>query len=238
MARTRQTSIAFPCTWGGKRKHAGRKRQGPRKRVSHTTRPALASRFPVHVTVRLAPGMPRLRGRKAAKALRHAFVHGCDRGRFRICQFSVQGNHVHLVCEAADAIALARGIQGWKIRVTRRLNRLWHRCGTVWDDRYHSQIIKSLRQVRNTLCYVLHNARRHGETLPKWAHGIDPYSSAYYFDGWKDDLFREGLSPPQDDEPPPVAEAHTWILTKGWQRYGLIGIHEVPTPDPSQPRLS
>ena len=47
------------------------------------------------------------------------------------------------------------GIQGWKIRVTRRLNRLWRSKGTIWDDRYHSQIIKNLKQVRNTLLYEL-----------------------------------------------------------------------------------
>ena len=159
-----------------------------------------------------------------------AFIHGCNKARFRICQFSVQGNHVHLVCEAADAMALARGIQGWKIRVTRRLNRLWHRKGTIWDDRYYSQIIKNLRQLRNTLCYVLHNARHHHEALPKWVNGIDPYSSAYYFDGWNDDSFREGLSPP-DDEPPPVAPPHTWFLNAGWKRHGLIDLHELPATD-------
>jgi len=229
--RSRQTSIEFPCTWGGKRKGAGRKRApGRRPRVSHDRRPKLASRFPVHVTVRLVSGLPRLRGRKAAKALRHAFVHGCNQGRFRICQFSVQGNHVHLVCEAADATALARGIQGWKIRVTRRLNHLWHRNGTIWDDRYHSQIIKNLRQLRNTLCYVLHNARHHREQLPAWANGVDPYSSAYYFHGWNDDRWREGLSPPQDERPP-VARPGTWFLNTGWKRHGLLGLNELPVPN-------
>ncbi len=176
--------------------------------------------------------MPRLRGRKAAKALRHAFVHGCSKGRFRICQFSVQGNHVHLVCEADDALALARGIQGWKIRVTRRLNKLWHRSGTLWDDRYHAERITNLRQLRNTLCYVLHNARRHGEQLPAWTHGIDPYSSAYYFDGWDDDAFREGLTPSDDDPRPPVAPAQTWFLNVGWRRYGRLGVDEVPAGKP------
>ena len=234
MTRTRQTSIRFPCTWGGKRKRAGRKRApGRRPRVAHNTRAALASRFPVLVTVRLAAGLPRLRGRKAARALRHAFIHGCNKRRFRICQFSVQGNHVHLICEATDAMALARGIQGWKIRVTRRLNRLWHRTGTVWDDRYHSQIIKNLRQVRNTLCYVLQNARRHREPLPQWANGIDPYSSACYFNGWDDDSFRNGLSPPDDGEPPPVAKPHTWFLNIGWRQHGLLNIHETPAPNRS-----
>ena len=230
--RARQVEMEFPCGWGGKRKGAGRKRQHPRKRVPHRRRPKLASRFPVHVTVRLLPGLPRLRGFEAAKALRHAFVHGCDTGTFRICQFSLQGNHAHLICEAKDAAALANGMKGWKTRVTRRLNKLWglrgtKRAGTVWDDRYHANITRTTRQVRNALCYVMNNARRHREELPAWAHGIDPFSSAWYFDGWRDHGWRSGLAPPEGDKAP-VAEARTWLLTEGWQRHGLIGTAEVP----------
>jgi REP element-mobilizing transposase RayT len=189
-------------------------------------RKALASRFPVHVTVRLADGLPRLRGFDVARVLRHAFVYGCKKGAFRICQFSVQGNHIHLICEAKNATALARGVQGWKVRVARRLNSGWHRRGTVFDDRYHAEIITSPRQARNALCYVMQNARRHGERLPGWANGIDPFSSAWYFDGWRDQRWRTGLSPPEGDAP--VAEARTWILSVGWRRCGLVGVDELP----------
>jgi hypothetical protein len=46
--------MAFP-TWGGKRQGAGRKPKGPKAGGSHNRRPALAARFPVHVTVRMLP---------------------------------------------------------------------------------------------------------------------------------------------------------------------------------------
>lgn len=188
----------------------------------------LNSRRPVHVTVRLADGLARLRGREVARVLRHAFVHGCDKGVFRICHFSIQGNHIHLVCEAQSAAALAMGIKAWKTRVTRRLNKLWRRSGTVWDDRYHLELITNLRQVRNTLVYVLHNAKHHDEHLPRWANGIDPYSSAYYFTGWDDDSFKDDLSPPDDNVGPPVAPPQTWFLATGWRRYGLVRLNEQP----------
>jgi putative transposase len=161
---------------------AGRKRVAARLRVPHRKRPELNPRHPVLITVRLADGLPRLRGRRVARALRRAFVFGCSKDVFRICHFSVQGNHIHLVCEAASARALSVGIRAWKNRVTRALNRLWHREGTVWDDRYHSQPVTNLRQTRNTLVYVLHNAKHHGLELPRWANGIDPFSSAYAWD--------------------------------------------------------
>ena len=162
---------------------------------------------------------------------RRAFVRGCDKGGFRICQFSVQGNHIHLICEAVNASELARGVQGWKIRVTKGLNQPWRRQGTVFDDRYHLEIMKSPRQVRNGLCYVMQNARRHGHRLPAWAGGIDPFSSAWYFHGWRDDSWRKGVPPPlPDPDAPgvPVAEARTWLLAIGWRRHGLISIAEVP----------
>jgi putative transposase len=231
MARGRQIPIAFPCGWGGVRKGAGRKRVAERKRIAHRTRPVLDARKPVHVTVRLGAELPRLRGRKPAQVLRRAFVRGCDKGVFRICQFSIQGNHIHLVCEADTAAALAMGIKAWKTRVTRGLNRLWRRSGTVWDDRYHVQLITSLRQLRNTLVYVLHNARHHRERLPRWAQGTDPYSSACYFTGWRNDSFPDGAPQPDRTHATagrPVAQAHTWFLNTGWRRHGLIGLSELP----------
>ncbi len=229
--RSKQLGFAYPPGWGGKREGAGRKRKGRRRRVQHRTRAKLASRYPVHVTVRLLSGLPRLRGFEIARVLRRAFVFGCRKGTFRICQFSVQGNHVHLICEARDSTALARGVQGWKIRVTRAFNGIWSRRGTAFDDRYHSEILRNPRQVRNAVCYVMQNARRHGETLPRWAHGVDPFSSAWYFDGWRDDRWRYGLPPPPEDPDAPgdpVAGAHTWLLETGWRMHGLVGVDETP----------
>ena len=117
--------------------------------------------FPVHVTVRVRDGLPGLRGFRPARELRKAFVYGCNRtsehGVFRICEFSVQGNHVHLLCEAQSARALSRGIQGFKVRVARGMNRLWDRSGPVWGDRYHARIMRTPTEVRNALCYVLKN---------------------------------------------------------------------------------
>jgi putative transposase len=225
-SRRRQVEIEFRSRHGGKRPGAGRKRLAPRPRVPHRKRPQLASRFPVHVTVRLRADLPRLRGAGPAKVLKQAFVYGCDKGVFRICQFSVQGNHVHLVCEARDAVALARGIQGWKIRVARRLNRYWGREGRLFDDRYHAVILTTPGQTRNCLVYVLNNARRHRESVAT----VDIYSSAWYFDGWRSDDWRRGFAPPDNRDGPPVARASTWLLRTGWRLRagGPIDTAEVP----------
>ena len=240
MKRRAQREFEFR-THGGARKGAGRKRTLPgRPRVSHKSREVTKARFPVQVTVRMRPEIARLRNFELCAVLRRAFVYGCKKSSeasassnsgattatsFRICQFSIQGNHIHLMCEAADNEALARGIQGWTVRVARGLNGKLGRKGSVFEDRYHVQIIKTPRQCRAALCYVLQNARRHGERLdPQW-HGMDPFSSAWWFDGWKDNGWREGLVPP---EMRTVAAPETWLLRVGWRRHGLLAIDEVP----------
>ena len=233
MARTSQLHLEFPNTWGGRRKGAGRKRRAAQRQVPHRPRPRLASRFPVHITVRLLPGLPSLRGFELARVLRRAFVHGCDKRGFRICHFSIQRSHIHLICEAKSKDRLARGVQGWKVRVARGLNKPWQRKGSVFDDRYHLEVMKTPRQVRNGLCYVLQNGRRHGQRLPACGNGADVFSSACYFDGWRDDRWRKGVPPPVPDPEapgPPVAAPHTWLLNIGWRRHGLIRIDEVPGP--------
>ena len=53
------------------------------------------------------------------------------------------------------------GMQGLAIRIARGLNRLWGRKGKVFADRYHDRVLRTPREVRNALAYVLNNARRH-----------------------------------------------------------------------------
>ena len=102
-----------------------------RRRVAHRPRAKLASRFPVHITVRLRDDVRRLRNFAMARVLRRAFVRGCDTGRFRICQFDIQGNHIHLVVEACDAAALSHGMQRWSSMVARGINRKLGRSGSA-----------------------------------------------------------------------------------------------------------
>src|SRR5207245_6581941 len=191
MARaSRQTEFEFR-TWGGARDGAGRKPGPGGPGVPHRTRPTLVRRFPVHVTMRAAGSLPPLRGGRARDVLRGAFAVSCDSGAFRLCHFSIQNTHLHLVCEAQDARSLSRGVQGLAVRIARRLNRALRRHGSVWADRYHARILRTPREVRHALAYVLNNARHHralpgGGLLPREC--LDLLSSAPYFDGWRERL--------------------------------------------------
>ena len=67
---------------------------------------------------------------------------------FRICHYSIQGNHLHLICEATDERLLARGVQGFSSLVARRINRLLGRRGKVFADRYHCRALATPRSWR------------------------------------------------------------------------------------------
>lgn len=200
---------------GGRRPGAGRKPKGARPGVPHRTRAPLASRYPVHVTTRLLAGLPNLRRMAENDVLQRAFALGCERFGMRLIEYSIQSNHLHLILEARDRRAVSRGLQGLFVRVAKRLNRLWDRRGTVFADRYHDRILRTPREVRNALRYVLLNARKHGQRF----HGLDPHSSGSWFDGWR------GVRP-RDHRWLPAAR--TWLLAIGWRRHGRIGPLETP----------
>jgi putative transposase len=140
-----------------------------------------------------------------------------------VTQFSVQSDHVHLMVEAANKRTLALGLRGLIIRLARAVNRPLGRKGSVWAGRYHSRALRSPREVRQGLVYVLMNFRKHVRHQP-W--GVDPCSSARWFDG-----FREPRPPSESDpssEQAPIASSRTWLGATGWRRHGLIGIYERP----------
>jgi hypothetical protein len=146
--------------------------------------------------------------------LRRALLRPSD-ARFRVVEFSVQRDHVHLIAEADDASAFSSGMRSLTTRLAHATNRaLGRRAGRVWGDRYHTRALSSPRAVRNALVYVLANARKHlGSAAPR----IDPCSSASSFDG-----FEEKHAPMEPNR------AETWLLRVGWRRHGAIALHEAP----------
>ena len=192
--------------------------------MPHRRRAALAARYPVHVTVKLKKDLGNLRRKRTFETIADALVLGKDRGDFRVCHFSVQRDHVHLMCEAKGAVALSKGMQGLCIRIAKRLNSLLQRKGTVFADRYHAQILKTPRQVRNALAYLLNNFRRHQQVLGDVpANLTDDRSSADWFDG-----FRNRPAYAELDDEAPVAPPRTWLLRIGWRRHRRISTAEVP----------
>jgi len=208
--------------WGGRRTGAGRK-PGPASPVPHRSRKGVIARFPAHVTVRLLPGTPSLRSVALVRVLERSFAGARERDGFRLVHYSLQNTHAHLIVEADDAGALARGMMAVGARIARAVNRVFGRRGRVLAERFHLHLLRTPREVRAALAYVLLNARRHARRLVG-VPSIDPASSGRWFDGWR-------WTPPAHASGipvVPVARARAWLLTIGWRRHGLIDPTEVP----------
>src|SRR5215467_4339477 len=238
-----QQEIRFPDKngqWrGGKRRGAGRPAKGPRPSESHQRRQRFRKSDPLHVVLRATRAVGRLRKRDIYLAVREATLVSFRRDNFRIVHLSIQHNHVHLLVEADDVNALARGMQSFQISAAKHINAAiskrhgQRRTGCVFPDRYHVEVITSRRGARHALAYVLNNWRRHGEHRAAVARTwkIDPFSSGDSFDGW-----RELAESPVMWKTPktylgmPVWRPRTWLLREGWRMYGLVGATEIPGP--------
>ena len=207
---------------GGPRKGAGRKPTRPGSWVAHSMRPRHDRHHPVHVTLRVQRGIPHLRRFHMATALRRSFraVALLTGDEFRVVHYSIQHNHLHFLVEARDRGALSRGMKGLGCRLAKGINRSVERTGPVFADRYHAHTLTKPLEVRNALRYLLLNGYKHQSHDPipdpetALHDGLDPCSSAPWFDGWQ--------RPPPALADPPVASARTWLLRTGWRRHGLL----------------
>ena len=179
------------------------------------------------MTLKVRPGLPALRRGSVVREVERTFRRGAERSGFRLAHYSIQDDHLHAIVEASGRDALGRGMKSLAARFARAVNRALKRKGPVLRERYHLSVLRTPKQVRNALRYVLLNATRHlakrlgtRELRVRVLH--DPASSARWFDGW-----RRG-SPPAAPDPPAVAPAETWLLRLGWRRWGLLDPADVP----------
>jgi REP element-mobilizing transposase RayT len=175
-----------------------------------------------------------LRKRHIYAQVRRGLAVVWHRSDFRVVHFSIQGHHIHLVCEARDKAALATGIQAFGSSCAQRINRALsrrtgiRRRGCVFADRYHARALTNIAQVRNAIAYVLNNFRHHNLTGPTLADGrVDYYSSGILFMGWKERTLQTPCLP-EDYPPPAIRDAEMWLLRHSWRRARPISVWEVP----------
>ena len=135
------------------------------------------------ISVKLFMPRPNLRSGPAFAVLCSCFLAVKPRRGFAIVH-SVQSNHIHLIVEAAERMALLRD-------------------GTVFEDHYFGEQMKSPAQVRHTLRYIFRNVEHHSGRLVR---GFDPRATEMY------------LSAQPLPGEVPVSSPRTWLLTVGWRR--------------------
>jgi REP element-mobilizing transposase RayT len=149
---------------GGRRPGCGRKRihskgVAHRKRESVNFRHALHVNFKFRTTIRNKLSLGVLK-----KAISNARFHG-----LRIIHFSMQSNHVHFILEASNNETLTKGMRSLTITFAKGLKK-----GSIQIERYHLHVLKSLREARNAVHYVLFNEQRHSGLKKAF---VTPFSS-------------------------------------------------------------
>jgi REP element-mobilizing transposase RayT len=188
--------------------------------VAHRARPVHYHGHPVHVTMRVERRVPDLRHPCLFFVTRDAVVAGTRAG-FRVVHYSVQRDHLHLLVEAGDKTALAHGLRALAIRVAKTVNAACGTTGRVLEGRYHARALRTPREVRFGLLYVLMNHKKHLRGSVRTL--IDRCSSGIWFRGWRE------TGPLRNDSA--LASPETWLLRSGWSEHGgKLSVHAAPRP--------
>jgi putative transposase len=150
--------------WGGRRKGSGRKRLHS-KGVAHRVREKVHSRHALHVNFKVKTS---IRNKCCLKILNRSIMNSRKTG-LKIIHYSLQSNHVHLIVEAQNNMILTKGMRSLLVTFAKRVNK-----GRIQMARYHLHVLKTLRETRHAVHYVLFNEAKHKNL--KRAH-VDEYSS-------------------------------------------------------------
>ena len=154
---------------GGRRVGAGRKRIHS-KGVAHSTREVVNERIPLHVNFKYRL---KIKNKEFVKILKRGIRNSRRKG-LKIIHFSVQSNHVHFIIEATDNKILESGMRSLTVTLAMGINK-----GKVQLERFHLHVLKSLREAKNAIKYVLLNEVKHtGKKILK----MDEYSSLFAID--------------------------------------------------------
>ena len=148
----KQTKLElFKGRWGGRRPWSGRKRLHS-KGVAHRTREVVNRRTPIHVNFRYKTV---IRNKTSLRLLKRAIVNARRFG-LRIIHYSMQKNHIHLIIEADTNEILTRGMRSLTITFAKGIKQ-----GRIQLERYHLHVLRSVRETRNSVHYVLFNEQKH-----------------------------------------------------------------------------
>jgi REP element-mobilizing transposase RayT len=183
--------------WGGRRRGAGR--PNLLGQVGHEKRARVQAKFPLHITMRVKEGIPPLRTRHILREFKKAIQAARAFGLF-INHFVLLDNHFHLIAEASSNEALTRAMKSLGSRFAKAIRKASdHNASgvglsdctrpqsSVFESRYHLHVLKTPREVRNALQYVLLNKPKHEGMLEY----IDWFSSGFDFQSWRE-LIRPG----------------------------------------------
>jgi len=210
----RQRIFEF-CTWGGRRKGAGRKPAGQNSRVGHQCRPSHDARHPIHVT---------LRGIRVVIATKLDLLSDAARCHRARVECVLPDRSLHGAVESSSLPRRSRGLPPNYARDARTGH------PTRQSDQPRART-EGPRLERPLPCTGASNAAR-GQKRARLRVGEPEQARrtrtrdrrvlvGTLFTGW------HGFNDVQPDRSP-LATSRTWLLRVGWRRSGPTDVADTP----------
>ena len=93
---------------------------------------------------------------RIAAIVEDALLH-FDGERYRLLEWCVMPNHVHVLIETSAAFPLAEVVRSWKTFTAREANRMLGRSGEFWMAEYHDRLIRDPGHLQAVRQYIRNN---------------------------------------------------------------------------------
>jgi replication-associated recombination protein RarA len=100
-----------------------------------------------------------LLGRPEVRQIVEEVLRHDDRKKYRLEDFIVMANHVHVLVSPLDKHTLSEITQAWKSTAAHRVNKVLGRAGTFWQKESFDHIVRSAEQAQKFREYIQENLR-------------------------------------------------------------------------------
>ncbi len=164
---------------GGRRPGSGRRRIHS-KGVAHRMREEVSTRVPMDINFKYKAF---IKNKQCLKLLKKAILNARSHG-LRVIHFSLQSNYIHLIVESENNSILTTGMRSLTVTFAKGLKK-----GRVQLERYHLHVLRSIRETKNAVRYVVFNQQKHEKgTYSK----VDEYSSVLSHKEWIKEFAKRG----------------------------------------------
>jgi len=105
-----------------------------------------------------------LRDPAIGEIVRNALLH-FDRDRYRIGDFVIMPNHVHLLVEPLEE--MEKILHSWKSFTAKAINKRIGKVGQLWQRESYDHIVRNRRELERMIAYIVENPSKAGLSLAR-----------------------------------------------------------------------
>ena len=102
-----------------------------------------------------------LRDRDHAQAIQNCLLHA-DGHRYRLIEWCIMPNHVHVLIETLDGVRLGDIVRAWKTYGAKVINQRLGRRGSIWEEDYYDRYIRDNDHLLDSRLYIQRNPVKAG----------------------------------------------------------------------------